>query len=136
MTRTEREREGGTGYTETRAHRGGRVAFHASRIADALDYISIMVIVNLSGAGEEEGVVDSPREIALISITTFTAVRQFRYRFIGDHVTQIRAPYPCAPSPACTRYGGRCEVRARARSYRSLRVYVYVPPRVSTVRFS
>lgn len=28
-----------------------RVAFHASRIADALDYISIMVIVNLSGGG-------------------------------------------------------------------------------------
>lgn len=27
----------------------GRVAFRASRIADALDYISIMVIVNLSG---------------------------------------------------------------------------------------
>lgn len=73
--------------------------------------------------------VDSPREIALISITTFTAVRQFRYRFIGDHVTQIRAPYPCAPTPLArvrdTR--GRCEVCARARSL-SLRAYTYTPP--------
>lgn len=71
--------------------------------------------------------VDSPREIALISITTFTAVRQFRYRFIGDHVTQIRAPYPCAPTPLArvrdTR--GRCEVCARALSPR---VYVYATP--------
>lgn len=32
-----------------------RVAFHASRIADALDYISIMVIVNLSGEGRRGG---------------------------------------------------------------------------------
>lgn len=38
-------------HTHTHVHTGGRVAFHASRIADALDYISIMVIVNLSGAG-------------------------------------------------------------------------------------
>lgn len=33
----------------------GRVAFHASRIADALDYISIMVIVNLNGGGGGRG---------------------------------------------------------------------------------
>lgn len=82
--------------------------------------------------------VDSPREIALISITTFTAVRQFRYRFIGDHVTQIRAPYPCAPTPLArvrdTR--GRCEVCARARSL-SLSARIRIRhPRVSTVRFS
>ena len=70
--------------------------------------------------------VDSPREIALISITTFTAVRQFRYRFIGDHVTQIRAPYPCAPIPSRVYAIHEADVRcARARS---LRAYTYTPP--------
>lgn len=74
--------------------------------------------------------VDSPREIALISITTFTAVRQFRYRFIGDHVTQIRAPYPCAPTPSRVYAIHEADVRcARARALSlSPRVYVYATP--------
>lgn len=57
MTTTERERER-VRVTQRRGshvYARGRVAFHASRIADALDYISIMVIVNLNGGGGREG---------------------------------------------------------------------------------
>ena len=75
------------------------------------------------GEGEGEGreKVDSPREIALISITTFTAVRQFRYRFIGDHVTQIRASI-CVYNMKRTWVCSGLRARIHPRIYRPLQL--------------